>query len=991
LIEIGRGRQDTRRTALFNELIPASRKAEELNSIVQKLADARLIITDEQAGVDTVMISHEKLIDAWPWLKKLINENRDVIALQNEIASDAKEWEEHKRDSSYLYSGARLATAREKLMSQKLMLSGLAQDFIEKSLVIQDVERKNKEALRRRITIGLVSGIAIALVLAVFGFVQARLATTNANKAQENLYLAKTAQVDAQNKQILADNNAATASANEQETKKQAKIALARQLASQAQSISAGKNSNEMISVLLAIESMHLFPSVDAFQVLQKKMFFRPVSVTHSPGMVVAVDFSPDGKYVVSGGCDNQLSWFLIIPCDKATAQVWEAATGKEIANMTHGDLIRSVDFSPDGKYVVSGSDDGTARVWEALTGKEIARTTHDNLVESATFSPDGKYVVSAGGDGTARVWETTTGKEVARMKHDNWVNLVAFNPDGKYVVSSSYDGTARVWEAMTGKYIVSTKHEDWITSLAFSPDGKYVVSGSYDGTAEIWEVMTGKEIGHMIHRGYVSSVAISPDGKNVVSGSYDGTARVWEATTGKEIARMDHEGRVTSVAFSSDGKYMISGGCDQGSRSQSDTSSDCGKGTLRIWEVATGKEIARMIQNDSVTTMAFAANKKYVVSGSNDGTAHVWNIEFDYGFHITNDGRLISVVFSPGGQYAIAAGYDNTYQIWDVTTGKKVLHTPIGSPINQVVFSPDGNYVASKSFDGMVRVVDMSAGKEISHVTDKGGGILRALSPNGRYAALADLTVVRIWETATGTEITRIKHDDTIQLLAFSPDGKYLVSASCISYSEDYSCQEGFVLVWEVATGKKITRISHNDAINSLAFSPDGKYVVIGGCDQLDANFSCSQGTARVSEAMTGKEIAHVTNDYRITSVAFSSDGKYVVSAGCDQFYPEDPCSQGTARVWEAMTGKEIARGSPDNGLLSATFSPNGQYLLIAGIDGTVYRWLYQPEDLIEDGCNRVTRNLTHAEWELYIGDILPYQAICDNLPIEPEATTTP
>ena len=65
-------------------------------AIVQKLADARLIITDEQAGKDTVTISHEKLIDAWPWLKKLVNENRDVIALQNEIASDAKEWDEHQ-------------------------------------------------------------------------------------------------------------------------------------------------------------------------------------------------------------------------------------------------------------------------------------------------------------------------------------------------------------------------------------------------------------------------------------------------------------------------------------------------------------------------------------------------------------------------------------------------------------------------------------------------------------------------------------------------------------------------------------------------------------------------------------------------------------------------------------------------------------------------------------------------------------------------------
>jgi hypothetical protein len=107
LIEIEKGRQDTRRTALFDELVPSNTKADDVEVVVLKLADARLVITDEQAGKDTVTISHERLINAWPWLEKLINENRDVIALQNEIASDAKEWDDHERDASYLYFGGK--------------------------------------------------------------------------------------------------------------------------------------------------------------------------------------------------------------------------------------------------------------------------------------------------------------------------------------------------------------------------------------------------------------------------------------------------------------------------------------------------------------------------------------------------------------------------------------------------------------------------------------------------------------------------------------------------------------------------------------------------------------------------------------------------------------------------------------------------------------------------------------------------------------------
>jgi hypothetical protein len=180
LIEIGRGTQDTKRTALFDELIPANAKPEDVLGTVQKLADARLIITDEQAGKNTVTISHEKLIEAWPWLKKLVNENRDVIALQNEIASDAKEWDEHDRDASYLYIGARLAGAREQLDAKKLVLSGLAQSFIEAGVKAHadelDTAKQRALQLRRR-SVFLSAALVIALIavgVAVFFSVQSQ-------------------------------------------------------------------------------------------------------------------------------------------------------------------------------------------------------------------------------------------------------------------------------------------------------------------------------------------------------------------------------------------------------------------------------------------------------------------------------------------------------------------------------------------------------------------------------------------------------------------------------------------------------------------------------------------------------------------------------------------------------------------------------------------------------------------------------------------------
>jgi len=183
LVEIGRdGAQDTRRTARFEELIPLETGAAPVEGLVRKLADARLLITaEEEGGSRTVTLAHEKLIEAWPWLRKLVGENREAIALQNRIQADAAEWEAHGRDASYLYTGARLATAREKVKA--LALSKNALDFVKAGLQAAEEARRKRERTRRRITIGLVLGLAGLLMIAVFAGLQWRRAEQQAQLA----------------------------------------------------------------------------------------------------------------------------------------------------------------------------------------------------------------------------------------------------------------------------------------------------------------------------------------------------------------------------------------------------------------------------------------------------------------------------------------------------------------------------------------------------------------------------------------------------------------------------------------------------------------------------------------------------------------------------------------------------------------------------------------------------------------------------------------
>jgi WD40 repeat protein len=274
---------------------------------------------------------------------------------------------------------------------------------------------------------------------------------------------------------------------------------------------------------------------------------------------VLSVGWSPDGRYIVSGGEDR-------------TAQVWEANTGRRIiAYKGHSVWLRSVGWSPDGRYIVSGGGDG-AQVWEANTGNRITNYGgHNVMVTSVAWSPDGKYIVSGGDDNTAQVWEANTGKRITSFNpYTDLVTSVAWSPDGKYIVSGGDGPTVKVWEVATGNLITEyTGINGWV-NIAWSPDGKYIVTGDYHIRVHVWEANTGKRItNYEGHKYGVSSAVWSPDGKYIVSGGDDG-AQVWEAATGRRIINYtEHSGRVLSVAWSPDGKKIATGSSDK---------------TVRVW-----------------------------------------------------------------------------------------------------------------------------------------------------------------------------------------------------------------------------------------------------------------------------------------------------------------------------------------------------------------------------------------------------------------------
>ena len=408
-------------------------------------------------------------------------------------------------------------------------------------------------------------------------------------------------------------------------------------------------------------------------------------------GYIYAAIFSPDGKYVVTSGY--------------GAAVMWDVRTGREIRTFQgHSDMIRSVVFSLDGRYLATGSGDKTVKVWEVATGRKIVsfkEPTH--VVKSVGLSPDGKYAVTGNEYGTVRFYDVSTGRVIwASGRGDNKVFFVRFSPDGSHLAVSTKK-VSQIWNVNKGKMIRTIDTRSCV-STDFSPNGRLIAVA--DGqTATLYDIDSGKRILNFIgHSGAIRSVAFSSHGSYLVTASEDKTARVWEVATGRLLRSLTgHSGAVTSAKFSPDGRYIATGSSDWHSK---------------LWDIKTGRELAEYINFfGDVYSLDFGPRGVYVITGGRSGIAlldvKTWSVLRTFTGHAHSFG-VSSIRFSANGRYVLTGSGDATARLWDLSTGKEVrTFRGHSDGVSAVDFSPCGRFVVTGSWDGTAKLWNVGSGNE--------------------------------------------------------------------------------------------------------------------------------------------------------------------------------------------------------------------------------------------------------------------------------------
>ena len=505
-----------------------------------------------------------------------------------------------------------------------------------------------------------------------------------------------------------------------------------------------------------------------------------------------------------------------------------------------HTALARTVLFTPDGKRAVSAAADKTVRVWDVDTG-ETVQTFHlpsgpggEGALYTAALSPDGKTLAVSGmpvGRGvhgmliylvamdSGQVQRTLTG-------HGNIVNSMVFSADGRRLFTASNDTTIRLYDVDSGRTLRQFRgHRDRVKAVALSPNGRLLASACADGTARVWDVASGRPRAELRgHTAGCNSVAFSPDGKTVATGSVDGTVRLWAPEGGAARKTFREDGKialqVTSLHFTRDGKAVLYTGIAE-------------TGKAGLLDLETGqKRVEFTGHNNTVTFGDLSPDGTLAIShGGNDNETFIWRTADGTKLHrLAGTGKaVLMVAWSPDGK-TIGWGsinranrleqrpLEHTFRLWDQEYGPKVFQGFLGASWN------NGGYSLRRLDFFKIAIEHNGRPVHVFQAPEKGDRIYSfSIVPGGRAvmggsfgAFLVDLKTGKLLRAFQG-------HSGQVMSISPSPNGRYFVTGGT----------DQLVCIWHQERTEPVLSLFFADR-EWIAWTPEGYYACSANGERL-------------------------------------------------------------------------------------------------------------------------------------------------------------